>query len=272
VNRKVKLTLALTRRSLLILSIAMSAPVLIGLPGALFAADNLPDTIDLIKPSLVAIGLYQNTRNPRFQPLSTGFVVGDGNMVATNAHSIPITSDARDPATLTIMVRKADGTLESRAGSRLASDLEHDIAVLKFEGAPLTPLKLASADTKVREGQAVAFSGFPLIGALGAFPSTNRAIISAIAPIAIPSAAASQLGNAQIKRLAMGSFDVFQLDAIGYAGNSGSPVYNTETGLVVGIVNMVFVRTSKETALTYSSGITYAIPIRHLIELLRRMK
>jgi hypothetical protein len=38
---------------------------------------------------------------------------------------------------------------------------------------------------------------------------------------------------------------------------------------VIGIVNMVFVKGSKEAALTQPSGITYAIPSRHLVELLK---
>ena len=239
---------------------------------ALATSAGLPDTIDRIKPSLVAIGTYQKTGSPPFRPLSTGFVVGNGNMVATNAHSVPISADAQDETALTILVRKADGNVEMRAASRLGSDLEHDVAILKFEGSPLPTMKLGDPNVKVREGHAVAYSGFPLINVLGAFPATNRAIISAIVPVAIPSAAASQLGNAQIKRLARGSFDVYQLDAIGYPGNSGSPVYDAETGDVVGIVNMVFVRNAKENALSQGSGITYAIPVRHLTELLSAVR
>jgi hypothetical protein len=37
---------------------------------------------------------------------------------------------------------------------------------------------------------------------------------------------------------------------------------------VFGIVNMVFIKGTKETALSQPSGITYAIPSRHLQELL----
>jgi S1-C subfamily serine protease len=193
-------------------------------------------------------------------------------MVVTNAHSVPISIGAQEPAILTVLVKRPDGNMETRTAARVASDIEHDIALLKIEGAPLAPLKLADPNIKVREGQAVAFSGFPLIGALGVFASTNRAIISAIVPVAIPSAGASQLGSAQIKRLALGSFDVYQLDAIGYPGNSGSPVYDAETGDVVGIVNMVVVRNTRENALSQPSGITYAIPARYLAELLRAVR
>jgi S1-C subfamily serine protease len=57
---------------------------------------------------------------------------------------------------------------------------------------------------------------------------------------------------------------VFQLDATSYPGNSGSPVYDPASGEVVGVLNMVFVKGTKESALTNPSGISYAIPSRHL--------
>jgi serine protease Do len=65
---------------------------------------------------------------------------------------------------------------------------------------------------------------------------------------------------------------VFQLDATAFPGNSGSPLYDPATGEVVGILNMVFVKGTKESALTQPSGISYAIPSNFLIELLARAK
>jgi S1-C subfamily serine protease len=65
---------------------------------------------------------------------------------------------------------------------------------------------------------------------------------------------------------------VFQLDATAYPGNSGSPIYDPETGEVIGIVNMVLVKGTKEAALSSPTGITYAIPSRHLKALLDQTK
>ena len=59
-------------------------------------------------------------------------------------------------------------------------------------------------------------------------------------------------------------FDAFQLDAIAYPGNSGSPLFEPETGHVIGILNMVFVKETKENVLSKPSGISYAIPVRYL--------
>ena len=63
-------------------------------------------------------------------------------------------------------------------------------------------------------------------------------------------------------------FDVFQLDAIAYPGNSGSPVYHPDSGQVIGVVNSVYVKESKESALERPSGITYAIPVTWVRQLL----
>jgi hypothetical protein len=47
-------------------------------------------------------------------------------------------------------------------------------------------------------------------------------------------------------------------------------VYDPESGEVLGIINMVFVKGTKESALTQPSGITYAIPAKHLQALVSR--
>ncbi len=58
-------------------------------------------------------------------------------------------------------------------------------------------------------------------------------------------------------------YTVFQLDATAYPGNSGSPLYEKDSGQVVGIINKVFVKDTKENLLAKPSGISYAIPIQY---------
>ncbi len=132
-------------------------------------------------------------------------------------------------------------------------------------------LRLRDSDG-VKEGQAILFTGFPIGAALGPYPATHRGMVSAITPIAIPQARSAELNPKVIRRLSSGSFPVFQLDATAYPGNSGSPVYDPESAEVIGIVNMVFVKGTKETALTQPSGITYAIPANHLRDLLQKVR
>jgi serine protease Do len=46
-------------------------------------------TVERIKPSIVAVGTLQALRQPQFRFSGTGFAVGDGTLIATNAHVLP---------------------------------------------------------------------------------------------------------------------------------------------------------------------------------------
>jgi len=167
--------------------------------------------------------------------------------------------------------RDGKAQAQMREARRVATDPGADLAVLKIDGPPLAGLKLRDSDT-VREGQEILMTGFPVGAVLGPFAATHRGMISAITPIAIPQARASDLDPATLRRLSTGTFPVFQLDAVAYPGNSGSPIYDPVTGDVIGIVNMVLVKGTKESALSAPTGITYAIPARHLKALLDQVK
>ena len=229
---------------------------------------ELAETVAKIKSSIVAVGTVQPARQPSAQFLATGFVVGQGAHVITNAHGLPDLLDPQTKETLAIFIGRGK-QIESRSATKLAIDPIHDLALLKFEGAPLPPLRVGQSKPS-REGQEVAFTGFPLGVVLGLFPVTHTGVISAISPIAIPAAEAGLLDGSTLKRLRQEPYDVFQLDATAYPGNSGSPLYEPGTGRVVGVINKVFVQQSKEAALEKPSGITYAIPIQHAQALLKR--
>jgi S1-C subfamily serine protease len=107
---------------------------------------------------------------------------------------------------------------------------------------------------------------------LGLYPSTHRGMIASISPIAIPQSRAGDLDPRTIKRLSADPFPIFELDATAYPGNSGSPIYDPENGDVLGVINMVFVKGTKESALTQPSGITYAVPSSHIEELLKKSR
>jgi len=143
-----------------------------------------------------------------------------------------------------------------------AIDRMHDTALLRIEGEALPALVLADG-AEVPEGQPVALIGFPIGGVLGYSPVTHRGIVSSIAPSALPLAAARQLNEATVRRLREEPFDVYQLDATAYPGNSGGPLLDADSGRVIGIVSFVFVKSTREAALSQPSGISYAIPIRH---------
>jgi S1-C subfamily serine protease len=93
-------------------------------------------------------------------------------------------------------------------------------------------------------------------------------MVAAITPVALPGITARQLTARTISRIRDSVYRVFQLDGTAYPGNSGSPLYDPDDGTVYGIINAVFVQGTREAAISRPSGITYAIPSRHIRELL----
>ncbi len=222
-------------------------------------------TVERVKPSIVAVGTWQATRQPQFRFLGTGFAVGDGTLIATNAHVLARDLDAGQDPEQTVVVLPAKRATERivRRARVLATSSEHDLALLRIDGPALPALALGDSD-RVRDGESYLFTGFPVGGALGLVPVTHQALIGAVTPIVLPAANASQLDARVIRQTQSGSFDIFQLDAVAYPGSSGSPLYDPTTGTVVGIVNMTVARATKESALPQPTGIAYAIPVARL--------
>jgi serine protease Do len=63
---------------------------------------------------------------------------------------------------------------------------------------------------------------------------------------------------------------VYQLDTTADPGNSVSAMHDVKTSEVIGIINKVFVQQSKETMISKTSGITYAVPVKYLHNLLKK--
>jgi len=234
------------------------------------AQPSAEQTIDRVKTAIVAVGTFQRTRQPQFRFLGTGFVVGDGTLIATNAHVLPGTLEAgSDPESLVIVVPTRDAAQRIvRDAKRVAAVIEQDLALLRIGSPPLPALSLGDSE-RIRDGQSFLFTGFPVGSALGLIPATHRAMISAITPIVLPPGNAGQLNARSVRQLQAGAFDILQLDAMAYPGSSGSPLYDPATGEVVGVVNMTVARTTKEATLPQPTGIAYAIPSQHLRDLLR---
>lgn len=236
------------------------------------AAATLADVIERVRPAVVGVGTSYPSRQPiggerPNRLLGTGFVVADGHVVVTNYHVLPKKLDTGNKQVLTVFSGRGR-TATVHPARVLAEDELHDLVLLEIRSGPLPTLALGD-DTALREGSPIAFTGFPIGAVLGLFPVTHTGIVSSITPVARTADTARDLSAVQLKRM-RNPFNVFQLDAIAYPGNSGSPVYHPDSGQVVGVVNSVFVKESRETVLERPSGITYAIPARWVRELLRR--
>ena len=235
---------------------------------------ELPDTIDRIRSSVVAVGTVKPARglHKKGPPVifkGTGFVVGNGLQVITNYHVIPEPNDLEDKESLAIFSGRGKKAKVHKARV-VRSDPDRDLALLEISGTPLPVMQLANGSS-VREGAEVAVTGFPIGMVLGIYPVTHKGIVAAITPIVIPAISSRSLTASQIKRM-RNPFVVYQLDVVAYPGNSGSPVYNIETGKVIGVVNSVFVKGTKESALENPSGISYAIPVKYVHNLLKQNK
>lgn len=251
------------------LRICLVCTTLIVSGGALWAS-SLPDTIDKVRGSVVGIGTVFPTKrlDGSSSPLTfkgTGFVVGNGRQVVTNYHVVNKPLDEDKLEKLAIFSGKGKSAKVHMANI-VATDPDHDLALLEFTGPPLPPLVLGD-DALLREGEDVAFTGFPIGLVLGLNQVTHRGIIAAITPMVIPALSSKTLTAEQIKRVRK-PFNVYQLDATAYPGNSGSAVYDIESGTVIGVINSVFVKKTKEAMLRDPSDISYAIPVKYIRDLL----
>lgn len=235
------------------------------------ARAGLPELVARVRQSVFPVGVFDPLASPRFQFRGTGFVVGDGRLLATSAHVLP--EDAAQMPRLAMLVpnprQPGDAaTGSTRALAVQAIDRLRDVALLRIDGPPLPVLALAEAPA--REGQSIALVGYPMGGSLGFAPVTHRGIVASIVPVALPGPTASQLDAAAVARLRQGPLDVYQLDATAFPGNSGGPLLDEASGQVLGLVNMVLANGSRESLLRTPLGVSFAVPVEHLRALLNR--
>lgn len=227
---------------------------------------QLAATVKQIKPSIVAIGIHNPSATPRVKLVGTGFVVSPGNRIVTNFHVISAPLNDRELETY-MVISGSGAQLTQHTITTQTISPAHDLAVLTIEKT-LPALSLKANNALLAEGEDIAFTGFPITQVLGLYPATHKGIIAAHTPVAIPVDNSSTLNSAAIRRLGA-PYLVYQLDAVAYPGNSGSPLYLPNTGEVIGVINMVHVKSTREAVLSNPSGISYAIPVEHLHTLMQ---
>ena len=268
-NEKASATSSGRARRSLLGAVLLGLAGLLALPPLPARADGLVRTIAAVKPSVVGVGTFLKTRSPAVMFTGTGFAVGDGLSIITNAHVVPNQLDGAKMEQLGVVVGSGRD-IDFRPARLVALDREHDLAHLRLESGPALPALAVGDSRTAAEGQALAFTGFPLGMVLGLNHVTHRATLSAITPIVMPSISSRRLDARAITQLSRAPFKIFQLDGTAYPGNSGSPVYDPDSGELLAVINMVFVKGLKETAISNPSGITYAVPAQYVQELLQR--
>lgn len=229
-------------------------------------SESLVQMTERVVKSTVAVALHSPLKHTTPSLKGTGFVVHDGRYIITNYHVI----DADlDPTIVEYYVSLLPNGNEFKVQKLrlLEIDVEHDLALLEVS-EKMQALDLAEANL-VPAGSDIAIFGYPLGGALGLYPAVHKGVVATITPDFMPVLNSSSLTSKSIKRLKTPE-QIYQLDITAYPGNSGSPVVDLSSGKVIAVINKVYVRDSKESALTNPSGISYGIPIKHVHNLLQR--
>lgn len=247
--------------------LALMSAALVLACAASAAHAGLVELVGRSKPSVVAVGVFNPATSPRFSPRGTGFVVADGLQVVTNLHVLPSLQDEPYGSELRVRVVSGAAAPSERLATVVATDRARDLALLRIDGTQLPPLALGASEL-VPEGTAVALIGFPVGALLGLVPVTHRGIVAAVTPALLPPPDSRLLSGRGVLTLRQGPVTIYQLDATAYPGNSGGPLLDISTGEVVGVVNMVLLKSTKESALSQPTGISYAIPVHFVRELM----
>lgn len=240
----------------------------LGLWQTLALGAGLADTVASLKRSVVGVGIIQGGGAAQPTLRGNAFVVAGGNHAVTTAGVVPARLGQGKGEALAVFVAAGGMKAQGRPARVILRDADHDLCLLRFDGPALPSLRIGRSGD-VREGELHAYTGFPTAGALGLHAVTHRGIVSAIGPNVVPPVSGKLVNLDVLEKLAR-PYAVFQLDAAAFPGNDGSPLYEPETGRVVGIVNSTFVKATKEMSIPGASAISYAIPVDHVRRLLDR--
>ncbi len=229
---------------------------------------NFVETIKTVKPSIIAVGTYHPLSKPPVTFYGTGFVYSKDGHAITAEHVISAIYQKDDIDNLYAFFPDTGNSKKVRI-KVITENKRYDLSIIKLEGSDFSHINLGDS-SNVEEGQSIALCGYPYGPVFGLHPTTHTGIISNISPMAIPVQNMSLLSNKMIKAL-KDPYTIFQLDCTAFPGNSGGPLFLPETGEVIGVLNSAFIKVTKENK-QVSTGISYAIPINYIKELMKSIK
>lgn len=222
-----------------------------------------------IRPSVVAVGSYLRTDAPSVRYFGTGFVIDDGRVIVTNAHVIDAIRKAERIEQMRVFFPDAS-PLDGRPVTVYGQDDFHDLALLRMEG-PAAPALTLAPPGDPPQGQSVGVMGYPVGTALGLVPAVHRGVVAAVVPAVLPLPRGARL-TAELAEAIRRPYNLYQLDMVVFPGHSGSPLFAAEDGRVLGVINKTLASQTREHLLDKPTGISYAVPVRWVRELLLRCR
>jgi len=249
---------------------------------------NLSEAINRIRPSIVQIRYSQS-------PIGTGFFVDSRGLVITARHVI---RNQMAPSQMTIGLAMPN-TEYMRGNFRIVNfmiideDISHDLILLKlrknpFEGEVRSGFKIGGkeipllygipilSEERPKDGMHVAISGYPL---------REPVLVTSAGYIATSwafkiSRYASQIPGTEQWYYRADVADAYLADVEVNPGDSGAPVYSVDDAKIFGVCiaskpspirdqNGNSVRINDHD-LFYSSGLTYVVPTKYVMDLLNR--
>ena len=222
-----------------------------------------------VRPSVVAVGIYNANDTLTVIYAGTGFVVDDGLTVATNQHVVEAIRKKDRLGHIRVFFPD-DKHVSGRTARLMAEDRLHDIAILKNAGPKAPALDLAPhTQGHPPQGRSIGIMGYPVGLVLGLVPAVHKGVVAAVVPSVLPLPKGAKLKPELVEAI-QNPYHLYQLDIVAFPGNSGSPLFDARTGQVVGIVNKVLGSRTREHLISHPSGITYAVPAHWVQELVIR--
>jgi S1-C subfamily serine protease/Holliday junction resolvasome RuvABC ATP-dependent DNA helicase subunit len=165
---------------------------------------NLSGEQDIPERVGTAVGFIKTEKGS-----GTGFIISPDGHLLTSYHVIE--------GTRSIQFRLNNSSYMLDA-TYLDGDKEADFAVLKIDARNLPFAKIVAPGYVLRTGTPLGLLGYPMGEALGTEVTYTSGPLSSI-------------------RRSPEGLSIFQIDVSAYTGNSGGPVFLTQTGEVIGVLN-----------------------------------
>ncbi len=224
---------------------------------------KLPETFSRVRPSIIAFAsawaVVADGEKPPLLPniIGTGFIVDERGIAVTNRHviealeklpkvpgrvttfamiftEIKVEGNTRTIQAACVRLRRRFMATEIEINTPFYGEITTDLGIVQLGVRDVPAMRISEQESCIRAGMPVATAGFPLgseallvYGNINQLtPTLRHGIVSGVFPFDVPHAHG------------------FTIDIMSQGGASGSPVFDPETGDVLGILHAGFIGTN----------------------------